>query len=101
MKIKYFFLVAVDTDGEVVGVVAEAGQQSKLIPATWFDKNDRLYLYREDEESDARAGMQYYNQYFWNEITGDGSTKTYQKARRDAISPKPWTMEIRPMEVSL
>lgn len=101
MKIKYFFLAAVDLKGEVVGVVVEAGQQSKLIPHSQFDSHDRLYLYRESEESMAHHGAQYYIQYFWHEVKGAGSTSTYQKTRRDAISPKPWTVEVRSFEISL
>lgn len=101
MKIKYFFLAAVDRKGEVVGIVIEAGEQSKLIPHAQFGGHDRLYLYRESEESMAHHGAQYYTQYFWHDVKGDGSAATYQKTRRDTISPKPWTVEVRSLEISL
>lgn len=101
MKIKYLYLAAVNIKGEVVGVVIEAGQQSNLIPVSKFGPYDRLAMYSCVDALSAECAAQYYTADFWREVHGAGSAAVYQKTRRDAISPKSWTVEVRSAEISL
>lgn len=101
MKIKSLYLVAVNANGKVVGVVIEAGQQSNLIPVSKFGPYDRLAMYSCVDALGAECAAQYYTAYFWREVHGAGSAAAYQKTRRDAISPEPWAIEVRSAEISL
>lgn len=97
MKIKKFFIVALDTDKEVVGVVTQTAGGHMMVPATQFIADqDTPYFWGPQQTEMLEFGMRHYHEMFF------GETIPAARARyRSRISERPWTIEVREAEINL